>query len=512
MLVRAAVPGRADEIALDRLQCGLAQRAAGATDEDVGGGMRPEIGDESGQGRVTDIDAVDVDHSQHESGAGQQVTHRAGVEPWVQARRGAPDRGVARQHRSPQTRQRSRGGHGADQQAVRLQHAPELHERAGQVVRRVQRSRRDDEVEQPRFERQRRLGGSASAPTRREGGRRIDDREPIRLKLEPFAPIEAERADQERVREAAAHVAQTFEQVVGAPFGEEGCPSARHRTPTAEQARMIVEEGLAGHAPLSRTARLVHKPWMDRDMFLPKLSMPGWVRMPLDFALPPRCPGCGTIVDGDHRFCAACWQTLEWHGPPACRQCAMPLPFDDAERCAVCLAHPPAYDRAAAAVAYGPLARTLALKLKYGRRPGLALTFARFMARHVEAGDDGPLVAAVPLHRWRLWWRGFNQSALMARALAGVSGLPVDVDLLRRTKRTPLLRGMGPRARRDAVRGAFAVRPGASVRGRRILLVDDVFTTGSTAHACAKALKRAGAANVEVHVWARVIRASTPGT
>ena len=229
----------------------------------------------------------------------------------------------------------------------------------------------------------------------------------------------------------------------------------------------------------------------------------------VDFALPPRCPGCGLIVDGDHRFCAGCWQSLDWHGPPACRQCAAPLPFDDAERCAACLARPPAYDRAAAAVAYGPVARALALKLKYGRRPGLARTFAQFMARHVDTGETDAVIAAVPLHRSRLWWRGFNQSVLIARALAAKSGLPVDVDLLRRTKRTPILRGLGPRARREAVRGAFAVRPGAIVKGRRILLVDDVFTTGSTVHACAKALKRAGAASVEVHVWARVVRESS---
>jgi len=227
-------------------------------------------------------------------------------------------------------------------------------------------------------------------------------------------------------------------------------------------------------------------------------------RAPLDFALPPRCPGCGLIVDGDHRFCLECWQSLDWLGGPACIQCAMPLPFAEAERCAACMARPPAFDRATAAVAYGPLARDLTLKLKYGRRPGLAATFARFLARGSTA--EHALVVPVPLHRWRIWRRGYNQAALIGRALAGQLGAEFDPLLLGRSKPTPVLRGLGPRARRDAVRGAFRVRDGARLEGQRILLVDDVFTTGSTAHACAKALKRAGAESVEVHVWARVLR------
>lgn len=229
------------------------------------------------------------------------------------------------------------------------------------------------------------------------------------------------------------------------------------------------------------------------------------VRGVIDFALPPRCPGCGVIVDGDHRFCLACWQALDWLAPPACAQCAAPLPFAGADRCAACLASPPAFDGTRATVTYGPLARGLILKLKYGRRPGLATTVAAFMARHVNDGGDA-LIVPVPLHRRRIWRRGFNQAALIGRALASRTGAAFDPFLLQRVKSTPVLRGMGPRARREAVRNAFRLRDGARLDGRRILLVDDVFTTGSTAHACAKALKRAGAAHVEVHVWARVLR------
>lgn len=229
----------------------------------------------------------------------------------------------------------------------------------------------------------------------------------------------------------------------------------------------------------------------------------------VSFALPPRCAGCGTIVDGDHRFCIACWKGIEFLGDPQCAVCALPLPFaaDDDARCGACLAKPPAFDRLFAAAAYGELTRSLALKLKYGLKPATAVTMARLMARNVAAGADALLVP-VPLHRWRIWRRGYNQSALIARALSRASGLPLALDALKRTRPTPALKDMSLSQRRDAVRGAFDVIPAQAslIRGRNILLVDDVYTTGSTAGACAKALKRAGARRVEVHVWARVVR------
>jgi ComF family protein len=113
---------------------------------------------------------------------------------------------------------------------------------------------------------------------------------------------------------------------------------------------------------------------------------------------------------------------------------------------------------------------------------------------------DGLLVP-VPLHRWRLWERGFNQAVLIARAL----GREMDSDLLRRTRSTPRLKGLDSSQRREAVAGAFALRPGASVNDKRIILVDDVLTTGATAEACAKTLRKAGAASVELIAFARVI-------
>jgi ComF family protein len=229
-------------------------------------------------------------------------------------------------------------------------------------------------------------------------------------------------------------------------------------------------------------------------------------RQVIDFALPPRCPGCAAIVPDPHLFCLTCWQALQFLGEPCCTRCGLPFPFQtgDAAECAACLATPPLFDRARAAVAYGEISRVVALKLKYGRRPGLAETLARLMQRHAQ----GDLLAPVPLHRWRIWTRGYNQSALIAAALARRTGLPVELGLLQRIKGTPPLRGMGRRERALAVRGAFrladAARP--TVAGRTVILVDDVFTSGATANACARALKRGGASAVNILCWARVVR------
>jgi ComF family protein len=228
----------------------------------------------------------------------------------------------------------------------------------------------------------------------------------------------------------------------------------------------------------------------------------------VDFALPPRCPACGTIVPEAHNFCLDCWSRLHFLTEPCCARCGLPFEFgaDEGAECGRCLAEPPPFDRLRAAVAYGEVARAVALKLKYGGRPGVAETLARFMRRQLEPGRDA-LLAPVPLHRWRIWRRGYNQAALVASALARSTGAPLALDLLRRTRATPPLKGLGRRERAEAVRGAFEVGDPARVRGRDILLVDDVFTSGATAGACARALRKAGGARVGILCWARVIAA-----
>ena len=225
----------------------------------------------------------------------------------------------------------------------------------------------------------------------------------------------------------------------------------------------------------------------------------------LDFALPPRCAGCGAIVGQLHSFCPDCWTEVEFLGDSGCSTCGLPLEATDAELCGVCIAKPPRIQRTRSAVAYGDLSRSIAIKLKYGRKVALARTMARYMAPLVSK-DSAPILVPVPLHRTRLWQRGFNQSALVARELAKATGLRSEERLLRRVKRTPALKGMSLSQRRKVVAGAFNVDPSAELAGCTVVLIDDVLTTGSTANACARALKLAGAERVELVSWARVIK------
>lgn len=239
-------------------------------------------------------------------------------------------------------------------------------------------------------------------------------------------------------------------------------------------------------------------------MALASIAASGF-RHVLDFALPPRCGGCSDVVATLDTFCAGCWAKLQFLGERGCSTCGIPLEATDAASCAACLARPPRIRRTRAAVAYDEIPRSLALRLKYGRKVALARTMARYMAPLVES-DAAALLVPVPLHRNRLWQRGFNQAVLIARALSKRTGMMVCSDILARTRNTPPLKGLSLTQRRRAVASAFAVRNPAAIKGRRIVLVDDVLTTGSTANACARALRRAGAQSVDLVAWARVVR------
>ena len=192
-------------------------------------------------------------------------------------------------------------------------------------------------------------------------------------------------------------------------------------------------------------------------------------------------------------------------GPPWCAGCNTPfaVPRGPDARCGACLATPPQHQGVRAAVAYGPIARRLALQLKYGRRIGIAMTMAQRIAPLVPADID--LLVPVPLARWRLWSRGYNQAALIADGLHRIGGQPHDPFAVARGRGSQGLRGLGRRARARAVRGAFAIPDPARVRGRHVGLVDDVYTSGATAAACTTALLKAGAASVTILCWARVL-------
>lgn len=226
----------------------------------------------------------------------------------------------------------------------------------------------------------------------------------------------------------------------------------------------------------------------------------------LDFALPPRCAGCGEVSDEVGTFCSACWGKLEWLGNAGCQRCGLPLAGTEAELCGRCLAHPPKLDRIRAAVAYDEIPRSVALRLKYGRKVALARTMARYMAPLKGEWSSRAIIMPVPLYRWRIWGRGFNQSGLVAVELSRHWGQEVDCLALRRVKSTRPLKGLNYNQRRKAVAGAFKVAHPERVEGRTVVLVDDVLTSGSTAEACARALRRAGAGRVELICWARVVR------
>lgn len=235
-------------------------------------------------------------------------------------------------------------------------------------------------------------------------------------------------------------------------------------------------------------------------------------RVLVDYALPPRCPGCGVIVGEDRQFCLTCWSSLHFLDGPACSHCSIPLPTalpGGAILCGACLASPPPFEGAPAAIAYGPVGRTVALRFKYGRRLGHARLMAQLMARHLAAlgAPEDMLLVPVPLHRWRLWSRGFNQAALVADELTRLTGAPHDHHLILRTKATAVLRGKGRRERERIVAGAFSLAAGAKKRvaGRHLVLIDDVHASGATLRAAARVLRRAGAVRVSALTWARVV-------
>jgi ComF family protein len=239
-------------------------------------------------------------------------------------------------------------------------------------------------------------------------------------------------------------------------------------------------------------------------MELTALSRVG--RWALDFALPPRCAGCGSIIGDVHGFCSDCWRQIDFLGAGGCVTCGIPLEATEAGQCGACLAEPPVIARTRAAVGYGDIARSLAIRLKYGRKVALARTMARYMAPLIDAGRDDLLLVPVPLHRWRLWGRGFNQSALIAKSLSNSLSIDHDPFALRRKKSTPPLKAMSMTERRRAVVGAFAVPDPPRVAEKTVILIDDVLTTGATSEACARSLRRAGAERIELVTWARVIR------
>lgn len=230
-------------------------------------------------------------------------------------------------------------------------------------------------------------------------------------------------------------------------------------------------------------------------------------------ALPPLCPSCREPLSVPGGLCPACWSKLSFIAPPYCERLGIPFAYDPGPGLLSmeAIADPPAYGRARAAVRYDDISRILVHSLKYGDRLDLAPTLGRWMAfagRMLTAEADA--IVPVPLHWRRLWARRFNQSSALANAVAWECSRPVLHDALRRVKATPQQVGLSRNQRALNVQGAFRVPDAvrADVAGRRLVLIDDVLTSGATTDACTRALLRAGAANVDVLVFARVVNAT----
>lgn len=263
--------------------------------------------------------------------------------------------------------------------------------------------------------------------------------------------------------------------------------------------------GRAMIAVMERARGLVKTGWgRARDV------VGGLGAMALDAAFPPVCLACADAVATPDGLCPACWGRLIPISPPLCPVLGLPFAADMGEGAlsVQAIANPPPFERARSAVAYTDLARKLVSKMKYSDRPEIALFLARMMAT---AGHElvgaGAVLAPVPLHRGRQWGRRYNQSAELARAVARLVKCDLHTDLIFRHRRTRQQVGLNAAQRARNVEGAFRVDATRLDRlaGRRVVLVDDVLTTGATVSAAARALKRAGVAHVDVLSFARVV-------
>ncbi len=229
----------------------------------------------------------------------------------------------------------------------------------------------------------------------------------------------------------------------------------------------------------------------------------------VQFIYPPVCIVCQGATAVPHGVCASCWSGLGLISAPLCDRLGTPfaIEYGGPLISPAALADPPVFARARAVCRYDDAARRLVSRLKYGDRTELSIAMSRLMATAGrELLADADLIMPVPLHRWRLWSRRFNQSALLAQRLGVMTGKPVDMLSLRRVKRTAPQVGLTRDQRRLNLQGAFLLDPDGRrhVEGRRILLIDDVLTTGATANAAARALIRQGAEAVDILTFARV--------
>lgn len=229
---------------------------------------------------------------------------------------------------------------------------------------------------------------------------------------------------------------------------------------------------------------------------------------------PPVCPGCRRIVVQPFTLCGECWPQLRFIERPWCEVLGTPFAYEMGEGIisAEALANPPPFARARSAVSYQGVAQHMVMSLKFSDRTELAPVMARWMLRAgAELLADADAVVPVPLHRTRFFQRRFNQSAELARALCALTGKPFLPGAVTRIRATRQQVGLRAREREENVRGAFHVPQSARihVQDKHILVIDDVYTTGMTVAALARALRHAGAAQIDVLTFARVLPAQS---
>ncbi|WP_020181078.1 ComF family protein [Methylopila sp. M107] len=236
-------------------------------------------------------------------------------------------------------------------------------------------------------------------------------------------------------------------------------------------------------------------------------------RTALDLALPPQCLACSKPVSEPGALCVGCWNGFRPIERPFCERMGTPFPadFGPGLLSPAAIAKPPAYDRARAVARFDGTARELVHRLKYADGLHLARPLGRMMARagHELLGSDAVLVPT-PLHRGRLWRRRFNQSALLAREIASLTGARLALDAVARVKATRPQVGLSAAQRAENLAGAFKVVDRAAIAGARVVLVDDVVTTGSTVDRLSRLVRRAGAASVDVLVFSMVVNDGRP--
>lgn len=241
------------------------------------------------------------------------------------------------------------------------------------------------------------------------------------------------------------------------------------------------------------------------------LQSRAWLKGAIDLILPNQCAACGELVEGGGVLCGACWRQTPFVSGLVCDSCGVPQPGADEAGvlCDECIVWPPAWSRGRTALIYRDTAKRLVLALKHGDRLDLVGPASDWMARAARPlVTPQTVVVPVPVHRWRLIRRRYNQAALLAQGIAKRSGLVCVPDAIRRERPTGSQDGKSREQRYANLEGAFRVEPNRADRiaGRPVLLVDDVMTSGATLTGCTEALRSAGAADVSTVVLARVAR------